>query len=102
LPQAIDHRLDALLEVTPIARPREERTDVEHVDRRALERLGHAALVNALCEPFDERRLADARLAHVNRIVLPAATEDLHRAKELFLAADEHVQLPVAGAGDEL
>ena len=47
-------------------------------------------------QAFDDRRLADARLADENGIVLRAARQHLDRAADLLVAADDRIEL--AGA----
>ena len=47
-------------------------------------------------KPFGDRRFADARLAHIQRIVLAAAAQDLDGALDLELAADQRIDLALA------
>ena len=68
-----------------------QRTHVERVDRAVGEHVGDVALDDQPREPFRDRRLADAGLAHVERVVLAAAAEDLDRAFDLELPADQRV-----------
>ncbi len=62
-----------------------------------LERLGHVAAHDALGDALDDGRLADARLADEHRVVLGAAREHLHHAADLLVAADDRVDLALAG-----
>ena len=64
--------------------------------RLSFKPFGHVAAHDALREPFDDRRLADAGLADEHRIVLGAAREHLNDAADLFVAADDRIEL--AGA----
>ena len=57
---------------------------------------GHVAVDDALREPFDDRRLADAGLADEHRIVLGAARQHLHDAANLLVAADDGIELALA------
>ncbi len=91
-----DHRLEALLEIAPVARAGEERSHVERVDDRALEDLGHLAADDPERQPLGDGRLADARIAHEERVVLRPPAEDLDGALDLVVAADEDVDLAVA------
>jgi hypothetical protein len=69
----LHHLLEALLELAAVLRARDERSEVERVDLLPLQELRHLACGDPLCEPFDDGRLADARLADQNRVVLLAA-----------------------------
>ena len=53
----------------------------------------HVALDDAQGEAFDDRRLADARLADQHGIVLRAAREDLDHAANFLVAADDRIEL---------
>jgi hypothetical protein len=48
------------------------------------------------CEALDDRGLADAGLADQHRVVLGLAREDLDRAPDLLVPADDRVELPAA------
>ena len=100
--EPIEHLLDALLEVAAIARAGDQRAEIERVDRRVLQRLRHVALMDAQRQPFGQRRLADARLADEQRVVLPAPAQHLHHALELERAADQRIDLPRRGARDQV
>ncbi len=91
----LDHAFQALLEVTAILRARNQRTHVERIDRRITENLGDTLFDDHPSEAFGQRRLADARVTHVQRIVLPAAAQYLHRSLDLDLAADQRIDLAV-------
>ena len=90
-------RLDALLELAAVLRARHHHGEVEHDDALVAQDLRHLALDDALREPLDDRRLADARLADEDRVVLRAARQDLHDALDLVGAADDRVELVLAG-----
>ena len=53
-------------------------------------------------ETLDDGRLADARLAGEDRIVLPAAGEDVDHLADLGVAAQHGVDLPLPGAEREI
>src|SRR6185437_5314692 len=63
----------------------------------ALEDVRHLVRADASGETFDDRGLADARLADQHRVVLRAARQDLHHALDLGLAADDGVELAFGG-----
>ena len=88
-----DDRLQPLLEIAAIAGAGEQRAHVERVDDRALEHLGDVALDDLAREAFGDGGFADAGIADVERVVLRAAAEDLHRAVDLGHAADQRIDL---------
>jgi hypothetical protein len=86
-----------LLEVAPVARAREQRAHVEREHDRVLEHLGHLAAHDLARETLGDGRLADARIADQQWVVLLPATQDLDRALHLVFAADKGVDLALAG-----
>ena len=76
--------------------------EVEAVEGLVAQALGHVALDDALGEPLDDGRLADAGLADEHGVVLRAAAQHLHDAADLGVAADDGVELALAGAGREV
>src|SRR5262249_1188002 len=100
-PDLLEHLLQALLEVTAVARAGPKSAKVERVQLLVLERLRHLALDDALREPFDDSRLADSRLADQDRVVLGPARQHLHDALDFLLSADHRVELVLArGSGE--
>ena len=89
----LHHLLQALLELAAVLRAGDERREVERVDLLVLEQLRHLVRRDPRREALDDGRLADARLADQDRVVLLAAREDLHHALDLRLAADDGVEL---------
>ena len=69
----LEHLLQALLEVTAVARPGDQGAEVEGVDLLVLERLGDVAADDVLGQALDDRGLADAGLADQHRVVLRTA-----------------------------
>ena len=55
-----------------------------------------------MCESFDDSGLADAGFTDEDRVVLRAAREDLHHALHLLVAADDRVELGLAGFSGEV
>ena len=90
-----EHGLEPLFEIAAIARAGEERAHIEREDRGVLQHFRDFALHDAAREAFGDRGLADARIADIERIVLLAAAEDLDRAVDLMLAADQRIDLAV-------
>ena len=98
----LEHRLQALLELTTVFRAGDQRAHVEGEHRPVAQPLRHVPLHNALREPLDDRRLADARLADQHRVVLALAREDLDRPADLGIAADHGVEPARPSLGDEV
>jgi hypothetical protein len=94
----LEHRLQALLEFAAVLGTGEQRRHVEAQHLLALQRFRHLAIDDALRQPFDDRRLADTRLADQHRIVLGAPLQDLDRAPDLVVATDHRVELAETGA----
>ena len=93
----LQHRLEALLEFAAVLGAGDQRAHVERHDALVLEPLRHVAAHDALRQPFDDGRLADARLADQHRVVLGAPREHLDDAADLFVAADHRVELALRG-----
>ena len=74
----------------------DERAHVQREDAAVLQRIGHVAGHDPAREALDDRGLADARLAHEDRVVLGAPGEDLHHAADLRVAADDGIELALA------
>ncbi len=91
------HGLQPLLEVAAIARAGQQRAHVERVDHRLLQHLGHLALDDLARQALGDRRLADAGLADIERVVLGAAAQHLDGALDLVLAADQRIDAALAG-----
>ena len=81
---------------------REQRAEVERPHALALQALGHVARDDALREPFDDRRLADAGLADQDRVVLRSPGENLDDPPDLLIAADHRIELPALGERGEV
>ena len=89
----IEHGLQPFLELAAEFRARDERAHVERVERLVLQRLRHITRDDAAGKAFDNGRLADARLADEHRVVLRAPREDLDRATDLLVTADDRIEL---------
>ena len=82
--------------------PGDERAEVERDDALVLEALGHVAADDALGEPLDDGRLADAGLADEDRVVLGPARQDLDDPADLLVAADDRIELARARLGRQV
>ena len=92
----LQHGLQAILELSPVLRSRDERAHVERAEPLVLQGLGHVAAGYALRNALDDRRLADARLADEHGVVLGPAREHLHDAPDLLIATDDGINLALA------
>ena len=86
-----DDGLEALLELTLVLRPSDQRAHVERVDLLAAEVLGDVATYDTIGKAFGDGGLTDTRLPDEDRIVLGASREDLQHAADLIVAADDGV-----------
>ena len=93
----LEHLLEALLEVTPVARPGHECPEVERVELLVRQGLWDLALDDLLGEALDDGGLADAGLTDEDRVVLGPPREHLHDALDLGVSAHERVELAVLG-----
>ena len=89
--------LDPLLELAAVLRAGDHHRQVEHDDPAVAEQLGDVAVDDHLGQALDDRRLADARLAEQDGVVLGPAGEDLDHPLDFILAADDRVQLALPG-----
>jgi hypothetical protein len=92
----LEHGLQPLLEFAAVLGAGDQRAHVERDDPLVLEPLGNVAALDAAGEPFDDRGLADARLADEHRVVLRAARQDLDDAPDFLVAADDRIELLLA------
>ena len=99
---SLEHRLEALLEVAPIARAGEQGAHVELVDHRRAQDVRHLAAHDPQRQALGDRGLADARIADEQGVVFRAPAEDLDGALDLGVAADQDVDLALPGLGVEV
>src|SRR5690606_32959450 len=90
-----DDLLQPLLEIAAIARAGKQRAHVERIDHRVLQDFGHLAFDDLAREAFGDRRLADAGIADIERVVLRAAAQDLDRAVDFGSTAYQRIDLTV-------
>ena len=76
--------------------PRHHGAEVQRKQTLVPQRFRHVAVDDALGEAFNDRRLADARLADDDRIVLRAPREDLHDAADLLVPPDHRIDRSAA------
>jgi len=78
--ERFDDALEALFEVAAVACAGEERSQIERVDARGLQRVRHLAEMDLPGEAFDDGGLSDAGVADEHRIVFLATRENLDDA----------------------
>ena len=102
LGEVVEHGLEPLLELAAELGAGDERAEVERQQPLVLEALRHLAVDDALGEALDDGGLADAGLADQHGVVLGAPLQDLDRAADLVVAADDRVELALLGALGEI
>ena len=95
--ELLHHGFQALFKITTIPRTRQQSTHVERPDDGFVQDFRRFAVDNLLGQAFGNGRLAHARVADEDRIVLAAAAEHLDAAIDFHVTADQRVDL--AGAG---
>ena len=93
----VHDRLDALFELAAILRAGDHHGQVEHDDPLLGQDFRHVAADDPLGKAFDDGRLADARFAEQHGVVLLPAAENLNGPFDFALAADDRVELVLAG-----
>ena len=93
----LEDRLQPLLELAAVLGAGDQRAHVERDDLLVLEAFGHVAAHDALGQALDDGGLADAGLADEHRVVLGPARQHLDHATDLFVAADDRVELALLG-----
>ncbi len=93
----LQDRLEAVFKLAAILGAGEHRSQIERDDALVAQNLGHVAGDDAAREAFDDGGFAHAGLADEHGVVLGAAAEHLDDAANLFVAADDRVELAAAG-----
>ena len=97
----IEDRLQSFLKFAPVLGSGDQSTHIQREDFLILQRFRDIFLRDALRQPFDDRRLADAWLADQNRIVLGLAGKDPDHIPDLIITADDRVHLLLPGFGNQ-
>jgi hypothetical protein len=93
----LHHLLEALLKLSPVLGPGDQRREIERIDLLALQKLGDVGVRDPLSESFDDGGLADARLADQHGVVLGPSGQDLHDPLDLGLAPHHRVEPALGG-----
>ena len=97
--QLIEDRFQPLLEIAAVAGAGKQRAHVQGKNGRSVQHLRHFAIDDPARQTFGDRGLADARIADIERIVLGSPAQDLDRALDLGLPADQGVDPAVDRLG---
>ncbi|MND48644.1 hypothetical protein D3C80_395690 [compost metagenome] len=81
----------ALFEITAIAGAGKQRTHIERKDRGIGERFRHFAFNDTLGQTFGNRSLTDARITHIERIILGPTAKNLNGAADFAVTSDERI-----------
>ena len=92
----------AFFELASVFCARDQCTHVERHERLIAQAFRHVAIDDAQGEAFGDGGFANARLTNQNGVVLGAAGQHLHGAANLIVAADDRVDLAVAGGLSEV
>ena len=92
-----DELLEAFLELAAVLRAGDDARHVERHDALLAHALGHFAGDDRLRETLHDGGLAHARLADQHGVVLRAARQHLDDAGDFGLAADDGIELALAG-----
>ena len=93
---------EPFLEIAAVAGASQQRAHVERVDRGVGQNLGRFTGDDLACQPLGDGGFAHARITHQQRVVLAAAAEHLNATLDLTLAADQRVDIALAGFGVEV
>ena len=93
----LEDRLEPFLELAAVLGAGDERAHIERDDLLVLEPFGHVLPDDALRQPLDDGGLADAGLADEDGVVLGAPRQHLDHAADLLVAADDRIELVLAG-----
>ena len=97
-----DDRLEAFLELAAVLRTGDQRAHVERNELLVLQCFGYVARQDALREPLDDGRLAHAGFADEHGVVLRPPGEHLHAAADFLVAADDRIELALAGGFNQV
>ena len=97
LAEIAQYGLEAFLEFTAELGAGNQCAHVERQDALAAQPFRYFVVDDALREPLDDRGLADAGFADQYRVVLGAPLQDLDRAADFVIAADDRIELALLG-----
>ena len=89
--------LQAVFKLATIFRPCQHGAKIERDQAFVLQHLRHVAGNDALRQAFDDSGLSHAGFTDEHGIIFRAAGENLNHSPNLFIAADDRVELAAAG-----
>ena len=98
----LDDLLQTFLELAAVLRAGHERRDVQCDEALVAQDVGHLVGHDELRQALGDGGFAHTGLAQNERVVLLAAREDLHDAFDFRRAADDRIQLALAGLLGEI
>ena len=98
----LGHLLEALLEVTAVARTSDQASHIQGVNLLAAQGLRHVVRNNCLSKTFNNRGLTNTWLTDQDWVVLGAARKNLHYSLNLALATNNRVQLALGSCLGEV
>ena len=93
----VEDALDPFFKFTTVLGTGNDTGQIEGENALVQQAVGHIASDDALGQTFGDGRLADARGADEDRIVLGPAAEDLDDAADFLFPADDRVDFPLFG-----
>ena len=93
----LHHALQTLFKFTLILGAGNQRAHIQGVDLFGFQVFGHLPVHDVLGNALGDGRLAHARLAHQDRVVLGAAGQDLQHTANLVVTADYRIQFALCG-----
>ena len=98
----LDHRLEAILEFALHAGAGLQQAEIERAQGDVAQRRRHIARRDAQRQAFDDGGLADARFAGEDRVVLPAARQDVDHLPDFGVTPEDRVDLAGLGLRREI
>ena len=89
----LDYSLESFLEFSLILGSCDQGTKIQRVYQSALEVFRNVTVHDLLGDALRYRGLTDSRLTYQNRIVLGPPAEDLKNPSDLFIPADDRIEL---------
>ena len=93
----LEHGLEPVLELAAVLGAGHQGAQIQGDDLFAFQGGRDVAVDDALGQPLDDGGLADAGFADEHRVVFGPAGQHLDDPADLFIAADDRVQLALAG-----
>ena len=88
-----ENRFQPVFEFAAELCPRHKRGEIQSDDAFCFQDVRNVTGDNSLRQAFDDGGFADARFADQHRIILRAPRKNLHDAANLFIAADDRIEL---------